>query len=119
MLIDSNEARDNAKKALQVNEQIPVELAFITMNFNELPKKLIQDIHHTSIPFGQLLVNYHLKTLNTKRSYFSVYCNQALVSFIGCNLNSKIYGRTNTLIKTDNKQWVARVIEILPLVSRK
>ena len=90
-----------------------VELAFITMNFNALSRQIIHDVLNTNVPFGQLLTHYHVKIFTTERTYFSVKCNLELASLIHCNRNSTIYGRTNTIISTDNHQWLAHVIEIL------
>ncbi len=114
LLVDSNKTRNDSKQALEMNEQLPVELALIKINFNQLPKKLIHDVLHSNIPFGKLLIKNHVDILSNNRRYFSTYCDKTLVSLIHCNLNSKLYGRSNTLLRADNKKWVARVIEILP-----
>lgn len=97
------------KKETQV-----AELAFITMNFNELPENLIRDVLNTNIPFGKLLLTYHLKTASINRSYFAIKCNHQLSSLTYCKLNTRLYGRHNTLIRKDNKRWVAKVVELLP-----
>jgi hypothetical protein len=107
MLLDKN----NVKKK---KEALVAELAFISMNFSELPENLIADVLNTNIPFGKLLLTYHVKTASINRSYFAIKCNRLLSSLTHCKLNTKIYGRRNTLIRTDNKRWVAKVVEILP-----
>ena len=114
MFIDSNKERNQPDLAQTKKEVIVVELAFITMNFNELPKNMIEEILHTNTPFGKLLVKYHLQILTQDRSYYKVRCDSALASLIHCNLNDFIYGRTNTIIRADNKKWLAHVVEILP-----
>ncbi|MGC1182914.1 hypothetical protein [Legionella sp.] len=114
MLLDHNKTRNNVALAQKKKEIMVVELAFITMNFNELPKKVIADVLNTNIPFGTLLLKNHIKTLSTSRSYFSVKCNEILSSVTHCNLNSQVCDRTSTLTRTDNNQWIAHVVEILP-----
>lgn len=94
---------------------IVVEIAFITMNFNALPTKVIDGVLHSHTPFGQLLVENHIKVVSQDRFYFSLPCDQQFASLTHCVLNSKLYGRTNTLIRKDNQQWVAQVVEILPM----
>ncbi len=117
MFIDRNKERNNAKRAQETKEEVPVELAFITINFDELSEQIIADILNTSIPFGKLLVTHHLQVSTRDRTYFSVNCNKVLASFVHCNFNSKLYGRTNTIVRTDNKKWIARVVEILPVAK--
>ncbi|HEL8436815.1 TPA: hypothetical protein U0D71_002071 [Legionella pneumophila] len=113
LYVDRNKKRNNVELAQKNNEIIPVELAAININFEELPEKLITDITHTNIPFGKLLTQYHLKVFSKDRRYFSVICNNMLASLIHCKPNKKLYGRTNVLARVDNKKWVAHVIEIL------
>ena len=91
-----------------------LELAFITMNFNELPKKMVGDILHTEIPFGKLLANNHMNTAVTDRSYFAVNCDETLASLTHCKPDSTLYGRTNTIVNAANQHWLAHVVEILP-----
>lgn len=114
MLLDHNKARNNARLAQKKKEVMVAELAFITINFNALPQKVIANILNTNIPLGKLLLTHHIKTSSINRSYFSIRCDAVLSSLTHCNLNSQLYGRTNTLIRMDNKQWIARVVEILP-----
>lgn len=114
MLVDHDKARNNADFAQKKEEAFVVELAFIKMNFNALPQKVIKEVLHTNTPFGKLLMNNHIKTLSQDRTYFSLQCNELLSSLTHCKLKSTLYGRTNTLVRTDNNQWVAQVVEILP-----
>lgn len=114
MLIDNNKARNKPDFAQTQKEVTVVELAFISINFNELPKRMIEEIQQTNIPFGKLLVKYQVPILTQDRNYYKVRCNRALASLIYCNINDFIYGRTNTIIKADNKKWLAHVVEILP-----
>ncbi|STX55633.1 Uncharacterised protein [Legionella beliardensis] len=114
MLVDSNKTRNNPELAQKKKEAAVIELAFIRMNFNELPKKVIADVLNTNIPFGKLLLNNHIKTFSTDRSYFSIKCNEAFSSLMRCKLNSQLYGRTNSLIRMDNNRLIAHVVEILP-----
>jgi hypothetical protein len=117
MLLDSRKTRNNAKIAQEKKEEVTVELAFITINFNELPEKVINDILNTSVPFGKLLIVHHLKTSSSKRLYFSLQCSKELAKRIGCKINNQIYARMNTIVRKDNKKWLAQVIEILPGVQ--
>ncbi len=91
-----------------------VELAFITMNFNELPEQAIFSILNSNTPFGKILVNNKINVVTDGRAYFSVNCNSVLVKVLHCKKNSTLYGRINTLIRKDNKKWISKVIEILP-----
>ncbi|HAT8179159.1 TPA: hypothetical protein JA361_06710 [Legionella pneumophila] len=113
LYVDRNKKRNNVDLAQKKNEIIPVELAAIKINFEELSEKLITDIIHTNIPFGKLLTQHHLQVFSKDRSYFSLACNKMLASLIHCKPNKKLYGRTNLLVRADNKKWVAQVIEIL------
>lgn len=114
MLVDQNKARNNPQLAQVNNEALVVELAFISMNFNALPKPIIEGVLNSNVPFGQLLSLHKMKTVNQDRHYFSVICSTTLSTLTHCRLNSTIYGRTNTIIRADNHQWLAHVIEILP-----
>ena len=117
MLVDHKKERDNAGIAQVKKEADIVELAFITMNFNELPPKVITGVLNTDVPFGKLLASNHIAISNKDRTYFSVNCSKTFATLIRCNLNSKLYGRTHTMIRVDNKKWIARVIEILPIAN--
>ena len=114
MLIKDSKARNNVQLAQRKKEVMVVELAFITMNFNELPEKIIEDVLNTNVPFGKLLSNNHVEVHTTDRTYFLVKCDKVFASLTGCHLNSKLYGRTNTIIRADNNKWLAHVMEILP-----
>lgn len=114
MLLDTNELRNDAVLARKKKEAVVVELAFITMNFKTLPQEVKQGVLTTTIPFGQLLVAHHVKTYPRDRHYFSVKCNKTLSLFTQCILDSTLYGRIQTLVRADDEQWVAQVIEILP-----
>ncbi|KTC79150.1 hypothetical protein Lche_1170 [Legionella cherrii] len=114
MLIDSNKERNEPNLAQSKKEAMVVELAFITMNFNALSKSMIAEVLHTNTPFGKLLTKYQIQALTQNRNYYKVRCDGTLASLINCNLNDSIYGRTNTLIRADNKKWLAHVVEILP-----
>jgi hypothetical protein len=118
MFVDSNKARNNVSIAQTKNEALIVEFAFITMNFNELPQNIIDGVLHSNIPFGKLLTQYHLPVLTKDRTYFTVKCSKRFVSVLHCHLNDVLYGRTNTIIRADNKKWLAHVIEILPQISK-
>ncbi|KTD10652.1 hypothetical protein Lgra_1618 [Legionella gratiana] len=118
MLVDKNKERNQPELAQTKKEVIVAELAFITINFNELPKTLVDDVLHTNIPFGRLLTQYDVQVLTQDRNYFKVSCNRTLATFIHCPLNQSVYGRTNTIIRADNKKWLAHVVEILPNPSQ-
>ena len=87
------------------------------MNFDELPQKIKTDVLHTNIPFGKLLATHQLATLNKDRTYFSVNCDDVFAPLLHCILNSTLYGRTNTLVRADNKKWIAQVVEVLPKIQ--
>lgn len=114
LIIDSSKARNNARFAQIKNEEVVVELAFITMNFKEIPKRIITKALNTNIPFGALLSTHNVKISTMGRTYFSIKCSKELASLTHCNLNSTIYGRTNTIVRADDKVWLAAVVEILP-----
>lgn len=113
MLVDSNKQRNNVKAAQEKNEAMVVELALITMNFNELPKSFINEITTTNIPFGKLLQINQIETKNRDQQYFSIKCNSVISNYLPCKIDSQIYGRTNTIVKKSNSKLLAQVVEIL------
>ncbi|KTD25957.1 hypothetical protein [Legionella maceachernii] len=113
LLIDRDRARNNVKIAQMKQDTLAVELAFITINFNALPQKVINAVLNTQVPFGKLLATNKIETLNINRHYFSAQCNEVIAKYISCNKNAVIYGRTNTIIRKKDKQWLAQVVEIL------
>lgn len=98
-------------------DQIIAVLAFITINFNELPHTAIANVLHSTIPFGKILINHKINTTSTDKAYFAVNCTPDLVKRIHCKLDALVYGRVNTLVKKDNGQWLAKVVEILPVIE--
>lgn len=118
MLIDSDKKRNNAQLAQANKEDIPVELALISINFNELPKEVLSKIIHTNIPFGKLIKEYNIRTYGSNREYFSIECDQNLSKLLHCELQETIYGRTNTLRRVDNRKWIAHTVEIIPCLKR-
>ncbi|MCL9685569.1 hypothetical protein [Legionella maioricensis] len=118
MLLDRNKYKSEISKPKDP-KQVVVELAFITINFNELSEQAIAAILNTNVPFGKILINNKINTFTEDRAYFSVKCNFDLVRLLHCRKNNIIYGRVNTLIRKDNKKWVAKVIEILPGLTCK
>lgn len=119
MLLDSNGNRNNPALAQQLNEEIIVELALISIDFNELPPDFVHDILASNIPFGRLLQLKKIATFSKNKYYFSTACNAKLVQLLKCQLNSPVYGRTNTIVRIDNNQIVAQVIELLPVFDIK
>ncbi|WED42706.1 hypothetical protein [Legionella cardiaca] len=117
MLMDSNKKRNNIEIARAKKEAVVVEIALITMNFKALPQKVITGVLHSEQPFGKLLSANHVKTVSSGREYFLLNCNEKLANLIHCKTNSKLYGRVNTLSRADDNRWLAKVIEVLPLVS--
>lgn len=114
MLIDRDKQRNNVSYAQKKGTAQVIELAFITINFNQLPKEVIEEICHTNTPFGTLLEKHQIKILTQNRAYFTTACTPEITSFMPCELNKVVYGRKNTIIRADNKQWLAHVMEILP-----
>ncbi|WP_298622779.1 hypothetical protein [uncultured Legionella sp.] len=117
MILDQNSKRNNPAIAERLNEQVIVELALISIYFNELPADFIHDILTSDIPFGRLLKSKKIETNSKNQYYFSTVCNTALLSFLKCQLNSPIYGRINTIVRTDNNRSIAQVIELLPVLN--
>lgn len=113
MLIDSNKGRNDAKLAERRQEAQIVELAFITINFKILPKDMIDEIRHTTVPFGTLLARHKIPFYTSRRSYFSLPCDEKLAAMIPCQLHHQTYGRKNVIVRKDG-QWLAKVVEILP-----
>jgi uncharacterized protein YjbI with pentapeptide repeats len=113
MIVDNNRSRDDALAADKVGEATIVELGLINMNFAALPAQVIDSVLHTKIPFGALLASNQIKTHNINTQYFKINCNADLDIYLKCSHHPTLYGRTNTLIRNDNGQWVARVVEIL------
>ena len=113
MIVDNDKHRDDALLADKKAETTIVELGLITMNFAALPPKVIDGVLHTQTPLGALLADNAIKTQSQNRRFFKIHCNNALAPFLNCAKHPVLYGRTNTLIRSDNGQWLARVVEIL------
>lgn len=114
MLIDTDKMRDNPRLAQKKKESSVVELAFITINLGALPELMKKEVLDSNIPFGTLISKYNIKVGIQNRSYFSTLCDIKLTALIPCNLKTKVYGRTNTLVKRENNLWIADVTEVLP-----
>ncbi|WP_131740603.1 hypothetical protein [Legionella busanensis] len=87
-----------------------IELAFIIMNFAAFPDQIKNQVLHTNVRFGQLLINYDIKITTRGRAYFAMQCDQALLSLTNCEKNRTLYGRTNTIINVANNRWLAQVV---------
>ena len=118
MLLDKNLTRNNPTIAQEKNEEVMVETAVVIMNFKELPESVKAGVLKSNIPFGKLLVDNHVDIVNKDRAYFSIRCNKPLSALTQCNINTRIYGRVNKIMRADNNQWLARIVEILPGVSK-
>lgn len=110
MMVDSQKQESGSYKKLN---PVIVEVAFIKINFNELPKQAIASILNTNTPFGKVLLNNKISTFTKDRAYFSTNCNADFAKILKCKRNQIIFGRINTLVRKDNNQWVAQVVEIL------
>lgn len=113
MVVDNHKQRDDALVADQMAETTIVELGLITMNFATLTQAVIDGVLHTQIPFGALLANNQVKIHSVNRRYFSIRCDRLLAHHLHCAPNQTLYGRTNTLLRADNQQWLAQVVEVL------
>jgi hypothetical protein len=113
MIVDNNKTRNNAILADKNNESSIVELGLITMNFSALPDSVVTGVLHSQIPFGALLVKNNIKTQDADMIFFSLTCTKDFSKLLNCPLGKVLYGRTNTLVRVDNGQWVAHVVEIL------
>jgi len=114
MLIDSNKKRNDAITAENNHEAVPIELAFIEINFNELSENIISEITNTKVPFGTIIKKNGFETYSSDREYFSITYEHELAELIHCKLSTQVYGRKNTIKKEIDNKWVARTLEILP-----
>ena len=114
MIVDSNKKRNDAITAGKNHEEVPIELAFIEINFNELPDNITSAITHAKVPFGTIIKKSGLKTYSTDREYFAITCENKLAELIHCKPNAQVYGRKNTIKKKMDNKWIARTLEILP-----
>ena len=114
MIVDHNKCRDDSLVADKQGESVVVELGLITVNFKSLPPAVIYGVLHSQTPFGALLAMNHIKIHNVDRNYFRLKCNKIFSKFLQCHLGEALYGRTNTLVRDSNSQWIAHVVEILP-----
>lgn len=117
MIVDKNKHRNNPSIAQKKNEGLAVELAYITINFDALPEQMIKKILNTTIPFGQLLIENKVQVSTNKRTYFLTPCSKIIAPLLNCQIGSKLYGRTNTIYRADNQQWIAHVTEIMPAMK--
>lgn len=113
MIVDSKKNRDDALIADKIGDSTIVELGLIAMNFAALPQAVIDGVLHTQTPFGALLINHKIKTHAINRRYFKINCDLMLARYLQCAQGKTLYGRTNTLVRDDNQQWVAQVVEVL------
>lgn len=119
MYIDPDLHRNKPEIAHKNKQDIIVELAFIKINFRELPAQMVSDILNKDIPFGKLLVNNGISILNKNQRFFSLKCSSTLARIMHCKTHHTLYGRINTLIRADNKKAIADTIEILAGVQCK
>ncbi len=112
MIIDRDSQRNNALIADPLGEAELVELGLIQMNLAVLSKPLVDNLRHSQVPFGALLVDYQMKTRPDRTHYFKVVGN-ALAPYLAHNNQVVLYGRANTLICEKSGQWLARTVEIL------
>jgi hypothetical protein len=113
MYVDKDKNRDNALLAKQTGQAVTAELGLISMNFAALPEAILEDVTHSSKPFGALLVEYHIPTKRIENRYFKISCQGPFLQYFFCK-NGFLFGRSGTLVRTDDHQWVAQVVEILP-----
>lgn len=116
MIVDDNKQRNHALLADRIGENSIIMLGLITINFKILPLVLQHQLLTTQIPFGTLLHNSHIPIANINTKYFKTSCNQIIARYIHCTDKTILYGRTNTLVDVNNKQWLAYTVEILPPV---
>ncbi len=117
MLLDKNGSRNKPNVAHEKREDVVVAAAVITINFNELSEKFKKSSAKYQHSFGKLLVIHHIKT-TIKIELILLFAVIAMVALSNCKLNRRIYGRINTIVKADSKQWLARVVEILPGITK-
>ncbi|AHE65903.1 hypothetical protein [Legionella oakridgensis] len=117
MVMDSDKQRNNATIAERRKEAMTVELALITINFNELSEKIIAAILTSNVPFGTLLLKNNIPVYDSDRQYFTIRCDEYLMKWLHCKLGSRLYGRTHLLRKKENDAWIASVMEILPCLQ--
>lgn len=113
MLIDKDKARNNVSIAQTKKNEVVVEFALITMNFNALPETIITGVLSSDVPFGKLLAKNKIRTFSKDKHYFSVNCEAFIAKYLHCNAGNKLFGRTNTLVNADNGKWLAYVVELL------
>lgn len=112
MIVDRQSQRDNALVADQLGEAMKVELGLIQMNLAALPEAMIDTLRSSQTPFGALLVEFNIKTYHQCSQYFRIIC-RAIAPYLGCDYDTVLHGRANTLLNVDNGQWLARTVEVL------
>ena len=113
MIVDNNKNRDNALAADKQGEATIAELGISNINFAALSPRAIDGVLHTQIPLGAILADNQISTRPSSVRYFKLNCNKVLDPYLNCAEHPVLYGRTNTLVRQDDGQWVARVVEIL------
>ncbi|HVV68219.1 MAG TPA: hypothetical protein VHE99_04165 [Gammaproteobacteria bacterium] len=113
MIVDNNKSRDDALAADKLGEATVAELGISHINFAALTPRAIDSVLHTQIPLGAILADNQISTHPSNVRYFKLNCTKVLDPYLNCSQHPVLYGRTNTLVRDDNGQWVVRVVEIL------
>lgn len=111
MYIDQDQNRDNALLAQQAGQALVTELGMIHINFSALTDRMIYEIEHSCKPFGALLLEFGIATQRVHNRYFQIA--NIFSDYLTANKKC-LFGRSGTLLRTDNQHPLAHVVEILP-----
>ncbi|HCA89388.1 MAG: hypothetical protein CMF38_02225 [Legionellaceae bacterium] len=107
-----------AQNALRVQSLHPkkactVQVAFIVMNVEQLSAQAWQDVMAENKPFGVILRDSGLKTISQNCLFYALIPTHSLSKLLQCSADKILYARAHTLVRQDNQQWLAQVVEIL------
>ena len=96
-----------------VNNKV-VELGLIIVNTGALPDDFNKQLREAKTPFGTMIIEHGIKTLSPTKRFFKATCDQHIAQYLKCEQGKLLYGRTNTIVREKDHEWLAHVVEILP-----
>jgi hypothetical protein len=128
-LADHHEATPNIAKPLQVEDDVKhhryyrainmivnnkvVELGLIIVNTGALPDEFNKQLREANKPFGTMIIEHDIKTLSPTKRFFKTNCDQHIARYLKCEQGKLLYGRTNTIVRESDHEWLAHVVELL------
>ncbi len=113
MYVDQDPSRDEALLAQKMGQAVVAELAMIHINLSGLTEDIVQEIERSTKPFGAILLEFGIASQRIHNRYFQLSHSSVFSDYLACN-KPFFYGRSSTLLRSDNQAFLAQVVEILP-----